>query len=131
MNYLAILVAGIAATILGAIWYAPGLFGNTWMQGVGKTKEQVEADFSPMKIVGAFVGYLVAAYGIARILAITGAGSLRYGLFVGLLAAVCFAVATNGVNELMESRPSKVFLVNSLYTIVAFLIMGAIIGLWR
>ena len=131
MNYLAVVVAGLAATVLGAIWYSPGLFGKAWMEGIGKTKEQIDADFSVMKIVGAFIGYLIAAYGIARIMDWSGGGNLGSGVIVGLLAAICFAAATSGVSELMEGRPSKVFVVNSLYNIVAFAVMGAIVGVWR
>ena len=47
VNYLAVLAAGGAAWILGAVWYAAPVFGNAWMAGIGKTKEQVEKDFSP------------------------------------------------------------------------------------
>ena len=64
VNYLAILVAGAAYTVLGAIWYSAALFGNAWLAGIGKSKEQANADFTPWKIVGAFIGSLISAYGI-------------------------------------------------------------------
>jgi hypothetical protein len=31
INWLAVLVAGISAFVVGGIWYSPGLFGKAWM----------------------------------------------------------------------------------------------------
>ena len=38
INYWAVLVAGVAYMVLGAIWYTPALFGNAWLKAIGKTK---------------------------------------------------------------------------------------------
>ena len=43
VNYLAVLVAGIVYFALGAVWYARPVFGKAWMEGVGKTEEQIKA----------------------------------------------------------------------------------------
>ncbi|MBD3401994.1 DUF1761 family protein [candidate division GN15 bacterium] len=131
INYWAVLVAGLAYTILGAIWYSAALFGNAWMQAIGKTKEQIQADFSPLNILWAFIGSLIAAYGIARILGWVGTFTIGWGVIVGLLAAICFVVVSMGVNDLFERRPLKLYLMNVCYHIVAFVIMGIIIGVWR
>ena len=31
INWLAVLVAGISAFVVGGIWYSPALFGKAWM----------------------------------------------------------------------------------------------------
>ena len=131
INYWAVLVAGAAYWIFGALWYSTGLFGKTWMQSIGKTKEQIEADFSPMKLVWALVVGLVTAYGIARIMIWGAFGSVTDGIMVGVLTAICFTTTTVGINYIMEHRPMKLFLVNNLYNIIGFIIMGAILGAWR
>jgi len=131
MNYLAMVVAAVAHTILGALWYAPFLFGNAWMKAIGKTKEQVAADYSPWKIVGALIGSFFVAYGIARILTWIAVDPAWGGFGVALLAAICFVAATAAVNDLMEGRPCKLFFINAFYNIVGFVIMGLIIGFWR
>jgi len=131
MNYWAVLVAGLAYFVLGAIWYAGPVFGNAWMAGIGKTREQVLADYSPTKLVWAFFGSMIASYGIARVMIWSGGNSLQDGLMVGSVAAVCFVGVAMGVNDNMESRPCKLTVINILYHIVGFLIMGAVIGLWR
>ena len=38
LNWLAILVATVAAFVLGGLWYGP-LFGKAWMAALGKTEE--------------------------------------------------------------------------------------------
>ena len=131
VNYLAVLVAGVAAWILGAIWYATPVFGNAWIAGIGKTKEQVEKDFSPLKIVWAFVGYLVAGYGIARMMSWTMGHSTMDGIHIGILGAVCLVCAPMAVGFVMEGRPSKLYFIDALYVIIAFTAMGAVIGAWR
>jgi len=131
MNYWAILIAGAAAWILGALWYTPLLFGNTWMAGIGKTKEQVEKDYSPVNLVWALLGYLIAAYGLGRILSWVAADSLADGLMIGVLAAVCLVAAPAAVDDVMEGRPRSLYFVNAGYKLVTFAVMGVILGLWR
>ncbi|MFH1892680.1 MAG: DUF1761 domain-containing protein [Candidatus Zixiibacteriota bacterium] len=131
INFLAVLVAAAAYFILGAIWYSPALFGNHWTKLIGKTKEQVRADFSPWKLVGAFIGGFFSAYGIARILSWTSLEPMWGGFGLGLMAGICFAAATVAVNDVMESRSMKLTIINSLYNVIGFVGMGLIIGAWR
>ena len=131
VNYLAVLVAGAIYFMLGAVWYAKGLFGKAWMEGIGKTEEKVKADYTPMTLVWAFVGSFVSAYGIARVLSWTTGTGITGGVTVGLIAAVCFAIPPLAVGDCMESRPLKLTIINGLYDLIGFLIMGIIIGVWR
>ena len=32
INWVAVLVAGISAFVIGGVWYSPGLFGRAWMK---------------------------------------------------------------------------------------------------
>jgi len=131
LNYWAILVAGCIYFFIGAIWYAKPVFGKAWMNGIGKTEEQMKTAFSPWKLVWAFVGSLVAAYGLSRILSWMPAPNSGSGLITGLLAGVCFVCATMTINDVMESRPTKLTAINCFYHIIGFAIAGIIIGAWR
>ena len=131
VNFVAVLVAGAAYMMLGALWYSPMLFGNAWMKAIGKTKEQIAADFTPMTYVWAFIGSFVAAYGIARILHWMGGGAIKEGLMLGFLCGVCFVLTTTGINDLFERRPRGLTMMNVLYPIVGFLIIGVIVGAWQ
>ena len=131
INYWAVLVAGVAYMVLGAIWYTPALFGNAWLKAIGKTKEQVAAGFSPLNYLWALITSLVAAYGIARVLIWRGTHSLEGGIIVGLLAGVCFVMTSMGVNDIFENRSKGLTIMNVLYHLVGFVIIGIIIGVWR
>jgi len=130
VNFLSIIVAAVAYMALGALWYSPVLFGNAWMKGVGKTKEQVAAGASPMNYIMALILSFIAAYGIARIMIWTNRGSIWDGIVIGLLVGVCFVLSTMGVNDVMENRPKGLTVINILYHIVGFIVIGIIVGAW-
>jgi hypothetical protein len=130
VNYWAILVAGATYFVLGALWYSPVVFGNAWMKAVGKPKEQLEKGSTALKMIWAFVGSLIAAYGLARILSWTGSYSLTDAIVASLLAAICFLVTVIGISDSMEARPMKLYLINIFYNLIGFCIMGIIIGVW-
>ncbi len=131
INYWAVLVAGIAYMIVGALWYSPVLFGGAWMRGIGKSKEQIAKDFSPVNYFLALIFSLIAAYGIARIMFWSNGSSIADGITVSLLAGVCFVFPSMGVNDVFENRPRGLTFINIFYHIVGFVVMGIIIGAWR
>ena len=72
LNFLAIIVSGILAMPIGALWYGP-LFGRTWMKEVGYTEEDLKKDFNPGKTYGlAVVGHILMALILAYLFALTG-----------------------------------------------------------
>lgn len=131
MNYWAILVSAVAYMALGALWYSPILFGKAWMKGIGKTKEQVNADFSPVNYPVAFIAGLLSAYGIARIMSWSGGDSIRDGIILALLAGITFVAAAMLVNDTFEKRPRSLTCINVFYHVAGLIICGIIIGAWR
>ena len=70
INYLAVLVSGILAMVVGSIWYGP-LFGKIWMKEEGYTEEDLTKDFNPAKTYGlTFIAALVVVYVLPGFLAI-------------------------------------------------------------
>jgi hypothetical protein len=131
MNWWAVIVAAVVYMALGAIWYSPPLFGKAWMKGIGKTKEQITAGSSPLSYVWALVFSFLAAYGIGRIYLWARLATVWDGIVVGLLAGVCFVVATLGINDIFEQRPKQLTIINVLYHLVGFIVIGIIIGAWH
>ncbi len=131
INYWAALVAAAAYWIIGAIWYARPLFGNAWMQAIGKTEEQIQKEFSPLQLVWVFITAWFVAYGIARIDLWHGGTTLLGTILVAVLVWFCFSVATVLMHDIMEKRPGKLTMINIMYQLVGFVVMGVIIGLWR
>ena len=130
MNYLAIAVGAVAYMILGALWYSPVIFGNIWMKGIGKTKEQITADFSPLSYVFALILAYIASYGIARVMLWTGVTELADAIKTGLLLGVCFVFATMAMNDRFEKRKCSLTIGNALYHLIAFIVVAIILSVW-
>ena len=97
---------------------------------IGKTKEQVEKEFSPLKIVWALVWGFVTSYGLARVIMWTGKATPIDGLLVGVLACVVFAIASIAVNHTFEGRPVKLTAIYAAHHLVEFAAIGAMLGAW-
>lgn len=128
MNYLAILVGALAYMFLGALWYSPVLFGNSWLRMTGKTKEQAKADQSPICFLIGIVTAFVSSYGIARIMYWTNGSEIADGIKIGLFVGVCFAFMALLVNDSFEHRPKGLTFINSFYHICGMIVAGLVIG---
>ena len=128
MRHVSIVVAAIVVWVLGAAWYTA--LAETWMAGIGKTREQLMQSGSPaMAYIVGFLAILVMCYLVGALLArlaATGfAAGVRIGALAGLLPAACIAL-----NYAFEARPLSLWLINAGYAILGLAIAGAIIGGW-
>lgn len=129
LNWLAILLAAVAAFVLGGAWYSPRLFGGAWMQDVGLTEESAAESNMALIFGGAFLLILVAAIFLGA--TIGNSGTWLTGLHTGLVVGVAWVSTAYGVTYLFERRPLRLFLVNAGYNVVLFALMGTIIGAWH
>src|SRR3989338_6410044 len=70
INFLAVLVAGIAGKAKGALWFFPQLFGKMWMSLSKVSQAQIEAAKKKgmaKQYILSFVGSLITAFVIALI----------------------------------------------------------------
>ncbi len=128
-NWLAIIVATVAAFALGGAWYAKGLFGGAWMQDVGLTEDDAKNANMPRTFGGAFILQLIAAMTLATILG--PESTWLSGVNTGLVVGIGILATAYGVTYLFEQRPLRLFMINAGYNVVLLAIMGAIIGGWH
>ena len=128
-NWLAIIVATVAAFALGGAWYAKGLFGGAWMQDVGLTEDDAKNANMPRTFGGAFILQLIAAMTLATILG--PESTWLSGVNTGLVVGIGILATAYGVTYLFELRPLRLFMINAGYNVVLLAIMGAIIGGWH
>jgi hypothetical protein len=57
--------------------------------------------------------------------------SLGFGLFAGAAAAIGWVAMSLGVIYLFEQRSLKLWLINSGYQVIAYTLMGGLIGVWK
>jgi hypothetical protein len=130
INYLAVVVAAIAYMALGALWYSPALFGRAWMRLIGKSKEQIAADFKAINYLWAIIAAFLASYGIARLMLWTGLSGVGEAIKLALLVGVSFVLAAMWVNDSFEARPRALTLVNVAYHVAGLIVAAIILGVW-
>ena len=129
MSRLAIIIAAAVAMIIGAVWYADGVFGKSWRKMNGFNKEAIQKDASKA-MAGMLAALIVMAFVLSRVIAAFGALSAAEGIEVGVWMWLGF-VGTIGVAKMLfEKRPLKLFAIDSGYYLVSLVVMGGIIAAW-
>ncbi|MGJ3239549.1 MAG: DUF1761 domain-containing protein [Anaerolineae bacterium] len=131
LNLMAIIIATIVMTVIGGVWFnAPFAFQRLWLAGIGKTNEQVIADFSPIKPILSLVGSAILATLLSVVLNWLDISGIIAGLQVGLIAAA-FAVIPNGVRDAFEGRSLSLYLVNAAHDSTILVLASMIIGFFK
>jgi len=123
INWIAVLLAAVSTFVIGGLWYSL-LFAKPWQKAAGVTDEQLKSG-APRIFIGSFLLALVMAASLA---AFIGKGGIAFGTFAGLAAGLTFVAAAFGINYLFERKSLRLFAINASYNIVAFTVMGVIIG---
>ena len=132
VNYLAVLVSGIAIFILGGLWYSPVLFARPWIALMGKTEEELKAKSAgAVAFVIVFICGLLSAFALAIIIDRFAPVTVATGVMVAVLCWAGFAGATSFGTSLFSGEPRALWLINSLYNLVAFVVAGVILSVWR
>ena len=132
MNYWAVLVAALSSFIVGWLWYGP-LFGKLWMKLNGFTPETLKEGGMPMPLTMGlnYVATVLAAFAIAMFLGFINRFDAGSGILTGIMIVI-FWIATNRLNDVLFERiPFGLFMINVGYSLVTFILMGAIIGAWH
>jgi hypothetical protein len=129
LNVWAILVAAIAAFVLGALWFSPAFLGKAWKRANGfGANEPPQATGSMMLL--AFLLTLVMSANLAMFLN-DPKTTLAWGATAGFLAGFGWVTMGMGIIAIFERKPWAYVLVNGGYLTVALVVMGAILGAWR
>lgn len=131
VNWLAVLVAGLAYFILGALWYT-ALFGKKWQS----YNSALMADPNAKKGAGgimflSLILMLICAFGLALIVTRLNVSGWMSGLKLGIITGVCFAATAVHISYAYEKRPLGLHLINGLYNVAGNIIAAIIITCWR
>lgn len=129
INWLAVIVAGLSAFMIGGIWYSPLLFANAWMKDSKLSTEEIKSG-NKGKIFG-FTGLfsIVMAANLAAFLA-TPVTTVTWGAEAGFLAGV-WTFCAIAIHSLFELRSWRHIFINGGYSLVSLTVMGVILGAWR
>jgi len=130
-NYLANVVAAIAAFILEAGWYSS--FYLVWVNGIGRTDEWLRQN-SPnraLQFLTALVMAALMATAISCVVQLTGPQTIWRGIKTGALLWAGFVLTAWSTEYIFEVRPINLLVVNTGYWLLGMMLMGAIVGGWK
>ena len=135
INLWSVLVAAVATMILGFLWYSPILFANPWMRLMGVDPNDkaklAEMQKGAGKLYGlAFVASIVSAMVLAKVIAIATVNTIPYGMKIGFAVWLGFVTTVQLTGALFGKQPIKLYLINTAYQLVCYLVMGAILAVW-
>lgn len=142
-NILPIIVAALIPSILGAIYYG-ALFEKPWLSSLGKTKEEMVPNNAPITYGLALVTAFIMSFFINMLIEllhkdVNDAGELIFashhtfghGAFHGCFLAIGLVVPVIISLGLFQKNSAKNMLLNCIFWIVSFAIMGGITDAWN
>ena len=127
LNYLAILLAALAAFGWGAIYYMT--LSKQWLAAVGMTREQMQSR-SAAPFVISFIALVVMSWVLAGTLGHLGPGqvTIKNGIISGLFLWLGFIATTVFVNNAYPGRKYSLSVIDSIHWLGVVVIEGAVIG---
>jgi hypothetical protein len=131
INYLAVVVAALAAFVFSSMWYS--VFGRARMKLLGND-QAATADMRKvptwkklLELVRSVIVTLVMAHVIALARIVGWVDAVQLGVWV----AIGFPVMTLMGSVMWDKRPWKLAAIHSGDWLVKILLIAAILGVWR
>lgn len=137
MNYLAIIVCGIAALIIGMAWYSRKLFGMAYAEAIGMNMnmppEQMaqEQKKMPVMLIIQLILSVLEAAGISYFLMYTDAKvcAIATWIFIGFhLPVIAGQALWSGKSKRLAFR---LFLISAGSQLVTLIVFTLILSAWR
>jgi hypothetical protein len=132
LNWLAVIVAGLAYFALGAAWFAPATFGKAWQRSMGWQMPEGERP-GPALYIGPLITCLLAAIAVAMLGQASGTDTFGEGIVLGLVSGIGIAGAVlfvTGVFDPKKPDPMTWFGITAGYHLVGLLIASVIVSVW-
>ena len=133
VNYLAVFLAAASSMVVGSIWYAPSVFGNTWMK-LAKVDPKKQSSPKAMTILmgGTFLISLLTAYVLAHMIFLSnqffGNSYLSDALNTAFWVWLGFVATRILTHNMFDQRPRKLTLLALGNEFITIMTMGLIIG---
>jgi hypothetical protein len=138
VNYLAIIVTAIVIFMLGGLWYSPIGFSKRWLELQGKTEEQMKAEAAAANMPLLYLSALITSLLIAAVMAllimhfsVVMPVNAAHGAIFGFMCWLGFAASTSYATAVFSGNPKQLWLINSMYNLVCFVVAGIILSVWR
>ena len=124
----ATITAALAGMITGALWYSPILFGNAWMNALGKTADQLGPIGPAMG--GSLIACALSALTIEFVTIACGVSGLSAGLGIGAILGVGLVAMAMLSDSLFCGWGWRLYWIQAGYRVTYLILMGGICGAW-
>lgn len=125
-NWLGIVLATVAAMIIGSIWYAKPVFGTMWQKEVGLKDSDMKSGFAKGMIIMLVMAF-VSAFVLKRFIVIAAPDSYFQAIKVALWIWLGFVVTYAVGGGVFEKRSPKLMALNLGNQLVTLVVMAAIV----
>lgn len=126
LNWMAVMTAAFSTFMVGGIWYTA--LDKAWSKASGLTPELLKSRNMLLVFGLSLFLSLIMALNLALFI---GKNGPEFGLIAGLLTGLGWVLPAFGIVALFEKKPLAYVLVNGMHMVVAFTLMGLILGLWK
>lgn len=132
MDYLAVVIAAVAAFVVGAVWYSPFLFGKEWMELRGLDPGAMADMTVPVgQMLAEFARSLVVAYVLARFAVLLKVVDWKGAVQLGVWVWIGFPAMILMGSVMWENVPWMLAAIHAGDWLVKILLMTFILGVWR
>ncbi|WP_439601923.1 DUF1761 domain-containing protein [Devosia sp.] len=130
INWLAVLVAAIIRMAVGFAWYSPPLFLKPWQASTGITPETMRAGLGKAMVVD-IIASLIMAFALANIIVGANITDWLNGALAGFWVWLGFMATLMVSLWGYENRSLKLIAINLGNNLIALMLMGALLAVWR
>jgi hypothetical protein len=130
INWLAVLVAAIIRMAVGFAWYSPPLLLKPWQALTGVTPETMKAGLGKAMVVDV-IASLVMSFALANIIVGANISDWLNGALAGFWVWLGFQATLLVSLWGYENRSLKLIAINLGNNLIALLLMGALLAVWR
>jgi len=125
---IAILAAGVAGWVFGAIWYTA--LGKVWQRAQGLNPDDCKDKKMPLlPLVAAFVAALVMSAVLYQLLTNLGVLGVWPSMVAGFTVGIGFVLTTILVNNMFHQRSFALTVIDGGHWVLALVIEAAVIAL--
>ena len=126
INWIAMVGGVVSNMILGMIWYSPAVFGNVWMESIGKKPTEADKKNVGKMYTFTMVAALITSIVVGVMIKSLGIVEISGALMFAIVAWLGLSAATALPSYLFEGRSMKTFAIYSGYQLISLVLMSAI-----
>jgi hypothetical protein len=126
--FIAILAAGVAGWLFGAVWYT--VLGRVWQTALGNDPDGCKGKKMPLApMLVSFLAALVMSAVLYQLLINLGVMGVQNGAAAGLTIGIGFVATSVLVNNMFQGKKLMVTIIDSAHWVLALVIEGVVISL--